>query len=194
MESKKYGRDQAEDGRDARTVTPGTDSGPVAGPSNAATAETNVDPGRPRNASHQDGFDYSQDLATSRYNVQVRIGPNGETIIDEESLFVDRNEEENTENYTHVEESDTTKFVNSGTYGKKFRGSRWSAEETERFYTVNPVAPCTPVGELTDLRHSPNSAKIMSLFLTCCLVATENHARTSSRRRTKRTLAESRIA
>ncbi|EMD41887.1 hypothetical protein CERSUDRAFT_129101 [Gelatoporia subvermispora B] len=81
-----------------------------------------------------DDFDYTQNLATSRFNVQVRIGPNGETIIDEESLFVDRNEEQDTTNYTHVEESDTTKFVNSGTYSKKLRGSRWSAEETELFY------------------------------------------------------------
>jgi transcription factor TFIIIB component B'' len=82
------------------------------------------------------GFDYSQSLSTNRFNVQVRIGPNGETIIDEESLFVDRNEEQATETYTHVEESDTTKFVNSGTYGKKYRGTRWSAEETELFYDV----------------------------------------------------------
>ncbi|KAF9245713.1 hypothetical protein BU15DRAFT_85415 [Melanogaster broomeanus] len=68
-------------------------------------------------------FDYLQDVATSRYNVQVRIGPNGETVIDEESLFVDRNAEEDTAGYTHIEESDVTKF--------RFRGSRWSAEESE---------------------------------------------------------------
>jgi len=80
------------------------------------------------------GFDYSQSMSTSRFNVQVRIGPNGETIIDEESLFVDRVDENETVNYTHVEESDTTKFVNSSTYGKKFRGSRWSGEETELFF------------------------------------------------------------
>ncbi|KAF8973651.1 hypothetical protein BDZ97DRAFT_1912126 [Flammula alnicola] len=79
-------------------------------------------------------FDYSQGLTTSRYNVQVRIGPNGETVIDEESLVVDRVENDGTENYTHVIESDHTKFVNSGTYGKRYRGSRWSAEETELFY------------------------------------------------------------
>ncbi|KZT30859.1 hypothetical protein NEOLEDRAFT_1054458 [Neolentinus lepideus HHB14362 ss-1] len=81
-----------------------------------------------------DGFDYSQSLTTSRFNVQVRIGANGETIVDEESLFVDRNEEDDTANYTHVEESDTTKFVNSATYSKKVKGSRWSAEETEVFF------------------------------------------------------------
>ncbi|KAF9040470.1 hypothetical protein BDZ89DRAFT_1129076 [Hymenopellis radicata] len=75
-----------------------------------------------------------QDLTTSRYNVQVRIGPNGETIIDETSLTVDRDENHATENYTHIVESDTSKFTNSGTYGKRFRGSRWSADETELFY------------------------------------------------------------
>ncbi|KAJ3537010.1 hypothetical protein NM688_g6753 [Phlebia brevispora] len=73
-------------------------------------------------------------MSTSRYNVQVRIGPNGETIIDESSLFVDRHEEEDTTQYTHIEESDATKFVNSATYSKKLRGSRWSAEETDLFY------------------------------------------------------------
>lgn len=75
-------------------------------------------------------------MSTSRYNVQVRIGPNGETIIDEASLFVDRHDEVDTAEYTHIEESDSTKFVNSATYSKKLRGSRWSAEETELFYDV----------------------------------------------------------
>nr|GAT48459.1 predicted protein [Mycena chlorophos] len=79
-------------------------------------------------------FDYSKDLTTSRFNVQVRIGPNGETIIDEDSLAVDRTEEVDTSNYVHVVESDNTKFVNSASYTKKCRGSRWSAEETELFY------------------------------------------------------------
>ncbi|KAJ7110002.1 hypothetical protein C8R44DRAFT_801142 [Mycena epipterygia] len=80
------------------------------------------------------GFDYSQDLTASRFTVQVRIGPNGETIIDEESLTVDRAEEVDTTNYTHVVESDHTKFVNSQSYTKKCRGSRWSVEETELFF------------------------------------------------------------
>lgn len=83
------------------------------------------------------GFDYSQNLTTSRFNVQVRIGPNGETIIDETSLTVDRDENDATMDYTHVVESDLSKFTNSGTYGKRFRGSRWSAEETELFYDVS---------------------------------------------------------
>ncbi|KAF9454085.1 hypothetical protein P691DRAFT_798361 [Macrolepiota fuliginosa MF-IS2] len=87
-------------------------------------------------ADEETGIDYSQQLETSRYNVQVRIGPNGETIIDEESLVVDRAENEDTSNYTHIVESDHTKFVNSGTYGKRYRGSRWSAEETELFYNA----------------------------------------------------------
>ncbi|KAF7303257.1 HTH myb-type domain-containing protein [Mycena kentingensis (nom. inval.)] len=69
-----------------------------------------------------------------RFNVQVRIGPNGETIIDEDSLTVDRTEEVDTSGYTHVVESDLTKFVNSASYTKKCRGSRWSAEETELFF------------------------------------------------------------
>jgi transcription factor TFIIIB component B'' len=133
MELKKYGREEeSEHDRDvaqaqpvedaASTSTPGTSNAP-------ATAPVLDDTGN--------GFDYSQGLATSRYNVQVRIGPNGETIIDEESLVVDRVENDGTDDYTHVIESDHTKFVNSGTYGKRYRSSRWSAEETERFFDVS---------------------------------------------------------
>ncbi|KAI0308183.1 hypothetical protein B0F90DRAFT_1665059 [Multifurca ochricompacta] len=47
-----------------------------------------------------------------------------------------RAEERETDGYVHVEESDATKFVNSGSYSKKFRGTRWTAEETELFYAA----------------------------------------------------------
>ncbi|KAF5384882.1 hypothetical protein D9615_001314 [Tricholomella constricta] len=130
MELKKYGREEEAEALEAnstpaeKTLEETADSGPST--SSAASPAIVDDTGS--------GFDYSQNLATSRYNVQVRIGPNGETIIDEESLVVDRTEAEDMTNYTHVVESDHTKFVNSGSYGKRYRGSRWSAEETELFY------------------------------------------------------------
>lgn len=132
MEAKKYGRpdDEAEDSpenpKQAEEPQPSTSIGLIASSSTPPTTSGGIG----------NGFDYSQDLTTSRYNVQVRIGPNGETIIDEDSLVVDRAENHGTENFTHVIESDYTKFVNSATYGKRFRGSRWSAEETELFYDV----------------------------------------------------------
>jgi transcription factor TFIIIB component B'' len=85
----------------------------------------------------ENAFDYAQRVNTSRFTVQVRIGPNGETVVDEQSLFVDRGEgEDDTAGYTHVEESDLTKFVNSASHSKKPTGSRWSAEETELFFDV----------------------------------------------------------
>jgi transcription factor TFIIIB component B'' len=134
MELKKYGREEAESEHDqdgdaqAQPVEDATSTS-IPGTSNApASAPVLDDTGN--------GFDYSQGLATSRYNVQVRIGPNGETVIDEESLVVDRVENDGTDDYTHIIESDHTKFVNSGTYGRRYRGSRWSAEETELFYDV----------------------------------------------------------
>lgn len=139
MEAKKYGRN--EDGDAAQASRPDTES--------QRTTIVNAEPGPASSTqpvsenlsamedSSGQGFDYSQNVSTSRYNVQVRIGPNGETIVDEESLFVDRNAEEDTTEYIHVEESDVTKFVNSATYSKRFRGSRWSAEETELFYNVS---------------------------------------------------------
>ena len=146
MESKKYGKnggaDEAVTGRQSDDAPPAenTASGnAAAGPSNQSGGGSVRAPstGPPPEDETGQGFDYSQSMSTSRFNVQVRIGPNGETIIDEESLFVDRVDENETVHYTHVEESDTTKFVNSSTYGKKFRGSRWSAEETELFFDVS---------------------------------------------------------
>ncbi|KAG1783492.1 hypothetical protein EV702DRAFT_1264299 [Suillus placidus] len=128
MEARKYGRNE-----DDTAQTGQSSSAPAAisaGPSPVPTNDGHPTVGDTSGS----GFDYSQDVATSRYNVQIRIGPNGETIIDEESLFVDRNVGDETADYTHVEESDVSKFVNSGTYGRRFRGSRWSAEETELFY------------------------------------------------------------
>lgn len=146
MESKKYGRkegaEETNTGGQETDVAPAEDppaANAAAGPSTGAPSSALRAPstGPPAEDETGHGFDYSQTMSTSRFNVQVRIGPNGETIIDEESLFVDRNDENETVNYTHVEESDTTKFVNSSTYGKKFRGSRWSAEETELFFDVS---------------------------------------------------------
>ncbi|KIM47776.1 hypothetical protein M413DRAFT_22382 [Hebeloma cylindrosporum] len=130
MEAKKYGREDEEsekDQEDAQNHSEPSANVNEPGPSTASEVAATLD-------ETGSGFDYSQDLATSRYNVQIRIGPNGETVIDEESLVVDRVENDGTDDYTHVVESDHTKFVNSGTYGKRYRGSRWSAEETELFY------------------------------------------------------------
>jgi transcription factor TFIIIB component B'' len=142
MEAKKYGRD--EDTEERSASVPAVEPPPsVATPPIAVTPNRLVHdpsgvsaPEDPPETGH--GFDYNHTMATSRFNVQVRIGPNGETIVDEESLFVDRAEEHETDNYVHVEESDATKFVNSGSYSKKFRGTRWTAEETDLFYAVSP--------------------------------------------------------
>ncbi|TFY79449.1 hypothetical protein EWM64_g4560 [Hericium alpestre] len=141
MEAKKYGRNE-EDVDTAAASQPilpeNAAPGPSTTPSRAASpsypSEAQIQTGDVSAERTRDGFDYTESVATSRFNVQIRIGPSGETIVDEESLFVDRVEEHETEHYTHIEESDTTKFVNSATYGKKFRGSRWSAEETELFF------------------------------------------------------------
>ncbi|KAF7307099.1 HTH myb-type domain-containing protein [Mycena indigotica] len=132
-ERKKYGQPEDADDEEtapAPTVTP-------AAPVEVNQPEENAvaDPSEPIIVDESgSGFDYSKDLTTSRFHVQVRIGPNGETIIDEDSLAVDRTEEVDTTNYVHVVESDNTKFVNSASYTKKCRGSRWSAEETELFF------------------------------------------------------------
>lgn len=128
MEAKKYGKVL---GSGAESNLPPTQLNP---PPQAAT-DGPAGPASDLSARDND-FDYSQTMSASKFNVQVRIGPNGETVIDEESLYVDNSAEQDTHDYTHVEESDTTKFVNSATHSKKLRGSRWSAVETELFYDV----------------------------------------------------------
>ena len=145
MEAKKYGRnvEDDEEGTNQSANNNAASSQQNEAGSASRAASVALDPAASSSANDAsevekgvDGFDYSEDMAVSRFNVQVRIGANGETIIDEESLFVNRDEGDHTEEYTHVEESDFTKFVNSATYSKKLRGSRWSAEETEMFYDV----------------------------------------------------------
>lgn len=135
MEAKKYGRKEAELDDVPPAPTQQVEEAPP-GDSNtqapAEVAESVVD-----GDDNGDEFNYRQTLETNRFSVKVRIGPNGETIIDEESLHVDRvDNDESTEHYQHVEESDQTKFTNSSTYTKKLRGQRWSAEETELFFHV----------------------------------------------------------
>lgn len=138
MEAKKYGRKPDEEGArtsaqsEQKTKEKESDSeeSPTAESSSATAVED----------ASGSGFNYKESLPVNRFSAQVRIGPNGETIIDEESLVVDRadNAEDVTEGYQHVEESDQTKFTNSATYSRRVRGSRWSAEETELFYDVSP--------------------------------------------------------
>ena len=137
MEAKKYGRNVDDEEETSTPAKPAPQEADAAASTSRAATPT-ADPREADNPASKDAddFDYNENLAVSRYNVQVRIGANGETIIDEDSLFVNRDEEHRTEDYTHVEESDFTKFVNSATYSKKLRGSRWSAEETELFYNV----------------------------------------------------------
>ena len=164
MEAKKYGRDEDADERSGSTTTL-EPSPSVATPPIAVTPGqlTHNPPGvsAPEDPSETGyGFDYDHTMATSRFNVQVRIGPNGETIVDEESLFVDRAEGHETDNYVHVEESDATKFVNSGSYSKKFRGTRWTAEETDLFYAVSffLILP-SPSKVITSSRRFLNSVR-----------------------------------
>ena len=131
MEAKKYGK--ALDSEAVPNPTPPTPINPPPPQEPDESAPAN----EPTTGEHD--FDYSQTMSASKFNVQVRIGPNGETVIDEESLYVDNSAEQYTHDYMHVEESDTTKFVNSATHSKKLRGSRWSAMETELFYDVRSL-------------------------------------------------------
>ena len=144
MDAKKYGRTEDVEDKNAPPPTVGQSFSVATTSAETLDRPPSATPGTPAPpvvSENRFGFDYDNTMATSRFNVQVRIGPNGETIVDEESLLVDRAEEHETDNYVHIEESDATKFVNSGSYSKKFRGTRWTVEETELFYAVSILIP-----------------------------------------------------
>jgi transcription factor TFIIIB component B'' len=155
MEAKKYGK--APDSESTANPTLPTPTNP---PPPQVEADQSVPQSEP--ATGDIDFDYSQTMSASKFNVQVRIGPNGETVVDEESLYVDNSAEQDTHDYTHVEESDTTKFVNSATHSKKLRGSRWSTIETELFYDVGFSILRFGWSTETLTRLFRNSARIMS--------------------------------
>ncbi|KIO33842.1 hypothetical protein M407DRAFT_17443, partial [Tulasnella calospora MUT 4182] len=99
------------------------------------TEATNLPPEpEPQN----DGENNHQDLSalrTNRHAVQVRLDENGDIVMDELSLTVDRYEaaraEAPEESYELVEEAERDRFVNSLTWSKKLTGSRWTKEETD---------------------------------------------------------------
>lgn len=84
-----------------------------------------------------DEFTYTESLKASHYAPQVRIGANGEIVLDMESLQVDRaaDPELADEPYSHVEESDQSKFTNNSSWSKR-RVVRWGKEDTALFYDV----------------------------------------------------------
>lgn len=85
-----------------------------------------------------------QGMRSNKFAAQVRIDENGEIIIDDLSLTVDRYEaaraEVAVEDYELVEEAERDRFVNSLTWTKKIAGSRWTKPETDLFYYVSSGA------------------------------------------------------
>lgn len=64
---------------------------------------------------------------------------NGEIVLDTDTLVVERQSggtEEDTGSMEVVEETNLTRKVNSGTYGKRKKSSRWDLFETATFYEV----------------------------------------------------------
>jgi transcription factor TFIIIB component B'' len=66
---------------------------------------------------------------------QMRI-VDGQIVLDEESLRVDRHQRDAIEegNMEVVEENQHSRLVNSGTWSKHEKGDRWESDATERFY------------------------------------------------------------
>ncbi|XP_046444182.1 transcription factor TFIIIB component B'' homolog [Daphnia pulex] len=68
---------------------------------------------------------------------QVRLGPDGEILLDEKSLVIDTSETKRNKsqlaNAPIIVENNPT-MVNYGSWRKRRRADRWSMEETSRFY------------------------------------------------------------
>ncbi len=81
-----------------------------------------------------------ENLRANRYAAQVRMDENGEIIMDDLTLSVDRYEaaaeEVPTGDYQVIEEAERDRFVNGHTWSKRLSGQRWSREETDLFYHV----------------------------------------------------------
>lgn len=76
-------------------------------------------------------------LDVNRFAPQVRV-VDGRIELDLDSLTVDHATVDGIEQgpIEYVDESSTSKFVNSATYSNKFRSEKWSEDETELFYKV----------------------------------------------------------
>ncbi|PLW09835.1 hypothetical protein PCANC_20021 [Puccinia coronata f. sp. avenae] len=71
----------------------------------------------------------------SQYAPQLRV-VDGQMVLDQDSLEVNRRDQSPSQldDMEVVEESDTTRLVNSNTWSKAVRGERWTADETGLFY------------------------------------------------------------
>ncbi|KAF8428676.1 hypothetical protein EV426DRAFT_711345 [Tirmania nivea] len=71
---------------------------------------------------------------SQRHAMQVRV-VNGQIVLDEETLQVDRRELVQEDGPREiVEESSLTRRVNAGTWGKREKPERWDEASTDRFY------------------------------------------------------------
>ena len=108
---------------------------------------------------------------------QVRFDPvTGETIIDEDSLAVDREKAAAMEEGERVVVVETDReFSNSRSYAKKSTGERWSKEETAMFYDVSDPFPSVASNSRNILcRPSLNMAPTLTSSPAFCLVGLDD--------------------
>jgi transcription factor TFIIIB component B'' len=138
-EAKKYGRDATSKpsrGSDA-PQSPGASAHAAPAESAVGSQATGPVNGSVDGPPHETAaLDHNSTTGTSQANAQIRLGADGQIVVDVATLVYDRSDEQGTAHYTEIEESDTTKFVNSSSFGRKSKGSRWSAEATELFFNV----------------------------------------------------------
>ncbi|WAR55229.1 hypothetical protein PtB15_4B849 [Puccinia triticina] len=89
----------------------------------------------PDGALEQQQADDTETQAESRKRKIMEEVVDGQMVLDQDSLAVDRRDHTPPlDDMEVVEESDATRLVNSNTWSKAVRGERWSADETSLFY------------------------------------------------------------
>lgn len=118
------------------------DDAPAGEDENEPTAAPAGDDEAPEEEAEEEEDDPNA-LVASAAAPRVRI-VNGEVVLDEDSLQVERDVEEDTGPV--VQEDDRSRAMASAAYSKRKSAGRWSKKETDKFFDVRG---CTPLASLT---------------------------------------------
>ncbi|CCH46680.1 Midasin [Wickerhamomyces ciferrii] len=73
-------------------------------------------------------------LANNNQGIQLKVGADGQLIVDEDSRVLDRHSNLGEDTRERLDENPFENVVNSATYGKQRYTDKWTVDEVERFY------------------------------------------------------------
>ena len=91
-------------------------------------------------AADDNDSDWLCGLKDSAFVPQIRLDDAGNIVTDDLRMEIDRDASVHEEDYEHITERESDRFVNSMTHSKKNRGgSRWNKDETAMFFHVSMI-------------------------------------------------------